>query len=73
MVKYYPEEVNFAQIIRKYPELELVDSVEQQRLADVEDRKRRGKGAPKKAKTKGAFLLHFMSMHGWLTFFPFLS
>ena len=53
MVKYYPDEVNFAQIIRKYPELELVDMIEQQRLADVEDRKRRGKGAPKKAKTKG--------------------
>jgi len=57
MVRYYPEEVNFAKIIRQYPELELVDPVEEQRLADVEDRKRRGKGAPKKAKTKGEFPL----------------
>lgn len=31
----------------------IVDPKEQQRLADVEDRKRRGKGTPKKAKTKG--------------------
>jgi hypothetical protein len=31
----------------------IVDPVEVQRLADVEDKKRRGKGTPKKAKTKG--------------------
>jgi small subunit ribosomal protein S33 len=53
MIKYYPKEVNFAKIIRTFPELELVDTVEQQRLIDIEDRKRRGKGAPKKAATKG--------------------
>jgi len=51
MVKYYPEEINFAQIVREYPQLGLVDQVEKQRLEDIEDRKRRGKGAPKKAKT----------------------
>ncbi|RDB19315.1 Mitochondrial 37S ribosomal protein S27 [Hypsizygus marmoreus] len=52
MLKYYPPEINLAQIARKYPELEIVDEVEEQRLQDVEDRKKRGKGAPKKAKTK---------------------
>jgi hypothetical protein len=53
MANYYPAEINLAQIIRKYRDLQLVDPIEQQRLVDVEDRKRRGKGAPKKAKTKG--------------------
>jgi small subunit ribosomal protein S33 len=53
MVQYYPQEIDFAQIIRKYPQLQLVDPVEEQRLVDIEDRKRRGKGAPKKAKTRG--------------------
>jgi len=51
MVKYYPEDINLAGIMREFPELELIDQVEEQRLSDVEDRKKRGKGAPKKAKT----------------------
>jgi len=50
MIKYYPEKMDFARIIRENPELELVNHVERQRLADVADRKKRGKGAPKKAK-----------------------
>lgn len=53
MVKYYPPVINISQIARKYPELELVDEDEEQRWQDVEDRKKRGKGAPKKAKSKG--------------------
>jgi small subunit ribosomal protein S33 len=53
MVKYYPEEIKLSTIARQYPELEIVDEVEEQRILDVEDRKKRGKGAPKKAKTKG--------------------
>jgi small subunit ribosomal protein S33 len=53
MVKYYPPVINLSQIARKYPELELVDELEEQRWQDVEDRKKRGKGAPKKAKSKG--------------------
>lgn len=55
MVKYYPPVINIAQLARKHPELELVDEVEEQRWQDVEDRKKRGKGAPKKAKTKGTW------------------
>ncbi|KAJ6624998.1 mitochondrial ribosomal subunit S27-domain-containing protein [Mycena sp. CBHHK59/15] len=52
IVGYYPKTVNLSQIARDYPKLKLVDEEEQQRLADVEDRKRRGKGTPKKAKKK---------------------
>ncbi|KAF8650033.1 hypothetical protein AX16_005450 [Volvariella volvacea WC 439] len=52
MVRYYPQEINLSKIARMYPELEIVDEVEEQRLQDVEDKKKRGKGAPKKAKTK---------------------
>jgi small subunit ribosomal protein S33 len=53
MVKYYPPEIRVATLARQYPELELVDEDEEQRLQDVEDKKKRGKGPPKKAKTKG--------------------
>ncbi|KAG7088657.1 hypothetical protein E1B28_012629 [Marasmius oreades] len=53
MVKYYPPVLDFAKVMRQYPDLELVDEDEEQRLQDVEDKKKRGKGAPKKAKTKG--------------------
>jgi len=53
MVKYYPPVINLSEIARKYPELELIDEDEEQRWQDVDDRKKRGKGAPKKAKTKG--------------------
>ncbi|KAG6916904.1 hypothetical protein DXG01_004737 [Tephrocybe rancida] len=52
MVNYYPPVINISQLARQYPELELVDEDEEQRFQDVEDRKKRGKGAPKKAKTK---------------------
>ena len=31
----------------------MVDEEEEERLADVAERRKRGKGAPKKAKTKG--------------------
>ena len=56
MVRYYPQEINLSQIARQYPELELVNEDEEQRLQDVEDRKKRGKGAPKKADSKSKFL-----------------
>jgi hypothetical protein len=52
MVGYYPDGFDIAQIMRQYPELELVDDDEEERLMDVLERKKRGKGAPKKAKTK---------------------
>ncbi|KAF9041193.1 mitochondrial ribosomal subunit S27-domain-containing protein, partial [Panaeolus papilionaceus] len=54
MVAYYPTEFNIPKIIRQYPELEMVNEDEEERLQDVIDRKKRGKGAPKKAKTKSA-------------------
>lgn len=53
MVQYYPEEFNIARIARQYPELEMVDEDERQRLQDVADRRKRGKGAPKKTKKDG--------------------
>ena len=56
MLNYYPPTFSLASAIREFPELELVDATEQQRLQDIEDRKRRGKGAPKKAKSKGPLL-----------------
>ncbi|KAJ7173812.1 mitochondrial ribosomal subunit S27-domain-containing protein [Mycena filopes] len=52
MVTYYPEVISLSKIAREFPEMGIVDAKEAQRLQDVEDRKRRGKGTPKKAKTK---------------------
>ncbi|KAK1220989.1 mitochondral 37S ribosomal protein S27 [Marasmius sp. AFHP31] len=52
MIHYYPPVLDYARVMRQYPELELIDEDEEQRLQDVEDKKKRGKGAPKKAKTK---------------------
>ncbi|KAJ6591852.1 mitochondrial ribosomal subunit S27-domain-containing protein [Mycena vulgaris] len=52
MMEYYPKTISLAQVARECPELEIVVEKEEQRMADVEDRKRRGKGTPKKAKTK---------------------
>ena len=61
MVSYYPASFNISEIVRKYPELEMVDEDEVERLEDVIEKKKRGKGAPKKAKSKGIFtaLFHF--------------
>ncbi|KAG7442151.1 uncharacterized protein BT62DRAFT_446381 [Guyanagaster necrorhizus] len=50
MVKYYPLALNISAIARRYPALEIVDEKEQQRFQDIIDRKKRGKGAPKKLK-----------------------
>ena len=72
MMNYYPPPFSLASIIRQFPEMGLVDAAEQQRLQDVEDRKKRGKGAPKKAKSKGMPLrFHFASFF-FLTFSPAL-
>lgn len=56
LVNYYPQTVSFREIDKKYPELKLINFDEEQRLADIEDRKARGKGAPKKAKSAGRLL-----------------
>ena len=57
MISYYPEEFNINKIVKAYPELEMVDEDEEERLSDVAERRKRGKGAPKKAKTEGGLLL----------------
>ena len=56
---YYPASFDIPQIIRQNKWLEMVNEQEEQRLVDVMDRKKRGKGAPKKAKTKGAYDYHW--------------
>lgn len=57
MVKYYPEVPSIAQLIKEFPDIEWENHAEQVRLQDIEDHKARGKGAPKKAKSKG--VLHY--------------
>lgn len=54
MMEYYPKTISLNQIAKEFPGLGIVDEDEEQRLMDVEDKKRRGKGTPKKAKRKGA-------------------
>ncbi|EKM56110.1 uncharacterized protein PHACADRAFT_257185 [Phanerochaete carnosa HHB-10118-sp] len=54
MMNYYPEVIAVPNIKKEYPDWEILDLAEQQRLEDVEDRKSRGKGTPRKAKNKGA-------------------
>lgn len=53
MVNYYPQQLSFKTIDRAYPELKLINFEEEQRLSDIEEHKARGKGAPKKVKSKG--------------------
>lgn len=53
MVNYYPEELTVSQL-RRETGWRIDDQAELQRLQDVEDKKARGKGTPKKAKSKGA-------------------
>ncbi|KAF9442552.1 hypothetical protein P691DRAFT_765107 [Macrolepiota fuliginosa MF-IS2] len=53
MVNYYPPTLNMAHIVRRYPELEMVNDEEQTRLEDIEIKKKRGKATPKKARTPG--------------------
>ena len=54
MIRYYPEELTVARFNRMGGDFKIQDWAEYQRLADVEEKKRRGKGAPKKAKSAGA-------------------
>lgn len=53
MMKYYPEVLKISDINKRFPELELVDEDEAQRFTDIEALKARGKGAPRKARSKG--------------------
>lgn len=50
MLAYYPPKLNIARVASMYPDLELVDEDEQTRLEDIEYRRKRGKGPPKKLK-----------------------
>ncbi|KAF8496888.1 mitochondrial ribosomal subunit S27-domain-containing protein [Russula emetica] len=51
MIEYYPNQLSIATLNKEFPGLDLVDEYEEQRLQDVADKKKRGKGAPKKAKS----------------------
>ena len=53
MINYYPEVISIAAMKKNNPGWEIQDEDEIQRLQDIEDKKKRGKGAPKKAKSKG--------------------
>lgn len=66
MVEYYPPGISFKEINRQYPELKLINFEEEQRLDDVEQHKSRGKGAPKKAKTKGPSSLAPLAVYSFI-------
>ena len=54
MVQYYPQELSVAKFNRmSHGEFKIADLAEAQRLTNIEALKKRGKGAPKKARTKG--------------------
>ncbi|KZT11156.1 uncharacterized protein LAESUDRAFT_754846 [Laetiporus sulphureus 93-53] len=53
MVQYYPKPFTVAMFNRMHGgEFKIVDEKEERRVADVEAKKKRGKGVPKKAKSK---------------------
>jgi len=51
MMDYYPQQLSFSALNKEFEGLNLIDEDEEQRLQDVADKKKRGKGAPKKAKS----------------------
>ena len=52
LAQYYPPRVRPIQELRReYPGLDFIDEDEETRLRGVEERKERGKGAPKKKRT----------------------
>jgi len=68
MLSYYPQSFNIPRIAAEHPDLEIVNDDEEERLQDVMDRRKRGKGPPKKAKTEG-HCLHLSSARILITFF----
>jgi small subunit ribosomal protein S33 len=58
VMSYYPQSFDISQIARQHPELEMVNDDEEERLQDVLERRKRGKGPPKKAKSKGHCSCH---------------
>ena len=77
MINYYPEQLTVPRFNRMAGNFKVQDWDEYQRLADVEEQKRRGKGAPKKAKTEGMYLFlqcFFLFWICYLTvFFSFVA
>jgi small subunit ribosomal protein S33 len=57
MMDYYPYQLSISAINKEFNGLDLVDEYEEQRLQDVADKKKRGKGAPKKAKSAGMVIV----------------
>ena len=55
MMDYYPQQLSISAINKEFKGLDLIDEDEEQRLQDVVDKKNRGKGAPKKAKSAGLY------------------
>lgn len=51
LINYYPEEVNMSTFGKGFPDVGFVDLDEEQRLQDIIDKKKRGKGTPRKART----------------------
>jgi Mitochondrial ribosomal subunit S27 len=62
MIEYYPNQLSIASLNKEFPGLDLVDEYEAQRLQDVVDKKKRGKGAPKKAKSAGTLIVYIVSL-----------
>ena len=62
MVNYYPKDIDLcmSKFVKEWPELELVNFAEAQRLWDVDMKKARGKGAPAKAKDKSLSKSHIV-------------
>ncbi|KAH0612230.1 uncharacterized protein LAJ45_06529 [Morchella importuna] len=53
LLEYYPRRIaTFKDLKRHFPMMEFYDHEEAQRLQDLEAKKARGKGAPKKIRTK---------------------
>lgn len=63
MANYYPKDIDLcmSKLAKEWPELELVNFAEAQRLWDVDMKKARGKGAPAKAKDKSTSNSNFRS------------
>ena len=69
MMDYYPSQLSISALNKEFAGLDLIDEDEEQRLQDVADKKKRGKGAPKKAKSAGLCSPHvFLSAEAHLRF-----
>jgi small subunit ribosomal protein S33 len=59
MVEYYPPKtLTIRKINKMFPDMNVRDELEEQRVVDINERKARGKGAPKKVRSKGMFCVH---------------